>query len=82
MRAWHLVERLHILRMFVVVCRNTMTQVWWVGSYKGAVYLYVWVGYVFLKVSSALGLRRKYLIFKVCTTTGLVLAWFTIFVST
>ena len=42
-------------------------------------YLYVWVGCVFLTVSSALRFRRKYLLFKVYITTGLVLGLFTIF---
>ena len=51
------------------------------GGYKGVFYLYVWVGYVFLKGISALGLRRKYLFFLVYITMGLELALFTIFVS-
>lgn len=49
------------------------------GCYKGVFYLYVWVGYVFLKRISALGYRRKYLFFLVYITMGLELALFTIY---
>ena len=49
------------------------------GCYKGVFYLYVWVGCVFLKGISALRFGRKYLLFKVYITTGLVLGLFTIF---
>ena len=63
MRAWHLVEWLHILRMFVVVCRNTMTQVWWVDCYKGVFCLYVWVGYVFFKRNQRIRVIEQVFVF-------------------